>query len=492
MISDKVEINERIKALNEKALAAGRLFQSRQTGFVHYFHSMQTPSMHQAIPLYENLLFVLALLRSRLVDNASEAKDLLFRLLSFQCSDPGSEEGNFPFYLHDYPKGQEAESSLRLLAPLYWILKQFGHILGQELKKRVEKSLHALMEFSLKSHLSQPFPYTLSVRLVAAQQAYGELFGREDWKEEWLKDGHALAIPCDSWCSTAYLADLFVAIQMGDRQDHSLQLFWEFVYRTWHQGLGCYIGPCVREWQSKEIPQANLYDLFLGFFFNQAISRTEPPAIYHLQAALIQPVIPSFPEREESYSFSGLYKGKKWTLYANQKYAWTGLDKENVTSPIGEKTYTPFRFVTGSEKLIHTLVCQGGKFSKEWLNKEEGRVTLYFDLESPFEGEERTICFFWDDHPDWQVRVDGELAATFALGQTVSLQVSRDQTIHLVFELVEGEGQFLGHLAKGNRPSQLKVLEEEKHFQAYDRILFIRTIRRRTPCRLKVTIQIIF
>lgn len=492
MTTDKIELAERIKGLNERALSVGRAFQSHQTGFIHYFHSMQVPVVHQAIPLYENYLFALALLRSRLVENVTEAKELLARLISFQCPETGAEVGNYPFYLHEYPVGQEAESSVRLLAPLYWIIKQFGHILGQELKKKAEKSLQCLMEYVSKAHSSKPFPYSCAVRLAAAKQACGELLGQAEWEEKGEEEWKNLAQPCDSWYSTVYLADIFIAFQMVEKQDPAWKDFWEFINCTWHRQVNCYIGPCIREWQSKEEPQPNLYDLFLGFFFGYFPPRLEAKGIYQLQAALIQPILPIFTSSPflHSYEYSGLYKGQKWLLQASEENAYTILEKERVVSPLGEKTYTPFRFVIGERVHPHTLVCQGGKYSQASFKRNESdqSIELYFDLEAPFEAEERNICFFWDDHPDWKVLVDGEKAITFKLGQMISLQIKNKQQVRFLFELIEGEGQFLGHLTKGNRPGQIKLLEEEKHFQAYDRLLFIRSIRRKTPCRLKATV----
>jgi len=67
MLLSKIEGGpfERVKALIEQAITSGRNFQSKQTNYIHYFPNQKQGEAHHAIPIYENLLFALALLRSR-------------------------------------------------------------------------------------------------------------------------------------------------------------------------------------------------------------------------------------------------------------------------------------------------------------------------------------------------------------------------------------------------------------------------------------------
>lgn len=495
MINEKIDQLERQKELIDKALLAGRAFQSSQTGFVHYYHSLPIPAIHQTIPLYENSLFALALLRSRIIENINEAKELLDKLLNFQAAQ-GQKEGNFPLYVHDYPFCYDSEMGIKLIAPFYWILKQFGHVLGNDLKQKLEKGLINLIRYGIRAHAEHPFPYSLTARLAAGLQACGELLKNGEWLEEGKCLWKKLSQPSISWYSTVYLADLFIAHQMVGTQDSDWKLFWDFVNSSWHPQLTCYIGPCVREWQNKSEPQANLYDLFMGFFCGRFSQRVEAIGIYHLQASLIQSQIPAGIESQcTPHQLSGVYKDQMWQLEYEPTQAYALLEKKSHAGPMGEKTITPFRLVWGAPERLHTLVCQGGKYSRAGYQSHDAgqRLELFFYLGEESEKEDkerqRDICFYWDDHPDWQVRVEGEMSNTFELGKKLFFYFGKEQILSMTFELVEGEGQFFGHIARGNRPSQLMLMSEEKHFQAYDALLFVRTVRRKTPCLIKATLQ---
>lgn len=497
MINEKTDQQERLKWLIDKSLLAGRTFQSSQTGFVHYYNSLPIPAIHQTIPLYENGLFVLALLRSRLVENMNEAMELLDKLLNFQVRQ-GKDEGNFPIYVHDYPFCYDSEIGIRLIAPFYWILKQFGHVLGLELKQKLEKGLINLLHNGIRTHREFPFPYSLAARLAAGLQTCGELLKNKEWLEEGQCLWKELSQPSMSWYSTLYLTDLFIAHQMVEGEDSNWKAFWNFVSRSWHPQLTCYVGPCVREWQNTNEPQANLYDLFMGFFCGRFSQRADALGIYHLQASLIQSRIPAGVESQWStYQLAGLYKDQTWELACEPTQAYTLLEKKGHAGPMGEKTMTPFRLVWGTPERLHTLVCQGGKYNQAsyHTSDEAGRcMELFFyfgeELEKDEKEKQRAICFYWDDHPDWQVRVEGEMSNTFELGKELAFSFGNGQTLLMTFELAEGEGQFFGHIARGNRPSQLKLISEEKHYQAYDALLFVRTVRRKTPCMIKATLQL--
>ena len=87
-----------------------------------YFKELRNPTttwVHQPealIPIYDNLLYVLALFESRQVAEMKEAKRLFEHILYFQI------EGRFPTYVHNYPFVKWDE---RLLVPLYLINRTY-------------------------------------------------------------------------------------------------------------------------------------------------------------------------------------------------------------------------------------------------------------------------------------------------------------------------------------------------------------------------------
>lgn len=486
---------EMTRRLVEWAIAAGRAFQSPQTGFVHYYFSQPNSSVHQTIPLYENLLFALALLRSRVIENIKEAQTLLSRLLSFQNQVEGLSCGNFPFYLHEYPFCRDFSVGISLLAPFYWILKGFGHVLGQELRQRLERSVDGIVQYGLQADQSRSFPYSVAVRFAASLIGLGGLLERADWQQEGEQRVNRLGEHplLDSWHHTSHLSDLFVALQMAklDLNLRPWKEFWQFVSQTWHGPTAAYCGPCISERQDLGEPEVNFYDLFMGYLTGRVSHRVQKIKIDHLQAALIHPLTSSFKLEEEISCIQGSYKQHAWLAIRHADWAFTLLAKTLEISERMRKSYTPFRLLWESLNATHSFVCQGGYATRICYCWNDPVAELYFDLEGSVEGSierSREICFYSDIYPDLFITVEGHRATTFEFGQTVALHLGGGRGIKMTFQLIEGEGQFLGHIAHANRPSQMRQ-EEDKKSQAYDWTLFLRTLRRSERCRIKATLS---
>jgi len=123
------------------ALNAGRKRQSPRTGFVHFYPSEEDAC--DTIPLFENFCFAFALLRQKNVESILEGKGILERLLFFQTS-----EGNFPLYLHDYPKCYDPMAGLNISPILVQTLRHFGAVIGAELKGRIGAAIERIVSFS--------------------------------------------------------------------------------------------------------------------------------------------------------------------------------------------------------------------------------------------------------------------------------------------------------------------------------------------------------
>jgi hypothetical protein len=479
-----------LKVLCEWALAAGRFFQSAQTGYVHLYYG-ETEQNAQTIPLLENTLFSLALLRSRLMEQIQEAKGLLKKLLAFQNLLASDDEGNFPVYLHEYPFCQDPALGLQLLAPFYWILKQFGHILGVELKQQLENASRLVLEHSLRAHQRKPFPYSFAIRLAAAQLAYGKLWANSDWQQIGQEQLEQLAIhQLEGWQTTRHLADILVGLQMvyPSLSQSIWSSFWQHIRQTWHPQLACYVGPCVREWQEREEPQINLYDLFGGFLTGQFSRRATLLSPHHLHGILIQAGADPFALENSSFIMQGELKQQAWRTICYPDWAYTLLEKKEPYPPAIDKTHTPFRWIWGDLHRLHSLVCQGGNIEKVIYREEETTLILLFDLRDHLFEEEsqpkHEIEFFVDFHPDIHFHLNGYSANTFELGQTIQILFGKYE-LSCVFNLIQGTGDFLGHIMRGNRPSQVKQ-KAENRFQAYDWTFFLRTIRRQSHCKFQV------
>jgi hypothetical protein len=482
------------KALSDWALSAGRYLQSEQTGYVHDYYG-ETEQRAQTIPLVENALFALALLRSRLVEQIQEGKVLLKGLLAFQNLEEGDSYGNFPIYLHAYPICKDLTLGLQLLAPFYWILKQFGHVLGLDLRHQLEKAAHLALEHSLRLHTIKPFPYSIAVRLAAAQFSFGSLWEQLEWQQEGNKQLEQLAQrQLEGWYTTTHLGDLLVGLQMAypSLANSQWNQLWHRMEQTWHHQMGCYMGPYIREWQEREEPQTNLYDLFGGYFARQFSQRAILLRPYHLYGALIQPSPDRFDINSSSSCLvEGRLKQQAWQTVHTAEWAYTVLEKKEPYHPSVDKTYTPFRLIWGDRHRVHSLVCQGGCYEKVEYNLEKQAIQLVFDLRDNQAIEEsnqkREIEFFVDFHPNILFTLNGHTTMTFELGQKITLSLGKHQ-LSLVFDLLQGEGTFLGHVMRSNRPSQAAHKGGRKSFQAYDWTFFLRTIRRQGPCRIRASL----
>lgn len=99
------------KAFVKRAVAVGRERQSSLTGFVHY--AFEDPESRDTIPVYENMLFALALCRTNQADHILEGRDIVLKLYPyFEIS------GAFGIYLHEWPEIRKPLANVRILFPL--------------------------------------------------------------------------------------------------------------------------------------------------------------------------------------------------------------------------------------------------------------------------------------------------------------------------------------------------------------------------------------
>ncbi len=474
--------NEILKDLGERALAACRHLQSKQTGYIHlnYTERENTP---QTIPLLENFLFCYALFRSRMSEQVNEGKSKLKNLLSFQV-EKGEDRGNFPMYLHDYPNCFDPSLGIQLLAPLYWMIKQFDTILGNELNHQIRTSVSEIFLYSLNKEETKPFPYFLKIRLYAAQWAFGRLFKNEAWEKNGKEKLDYLAEKqLSDWSTTKQLGDILIGLQMCFAQfsESPWRDLWNRIEETWNSSLAAYMGPCFREWDDGSEPKASLYDLFCGYFSGCFSNRAFAVKEHLIHGILIQPsdIFKKFCPKD--------IKEKHWQITSDSDYALTLLEKISEINPVIENTFTPLRFIWGGLKQLHSLVFQGGNCQKVTFSQEKNTLFLDCELKETREDKEREIEFFVSNESFEQFRIDQSQATLFQLDQTVQLTCQHFD-FFFTLELIKGEGQFVGHLMRGNRPSQIDDRGNQR-FHAHDWTFFIRSIRRQPQCTLKVKIE---
>jgi hypothetical protein len=209
--------------------------------------------------------------------------------------------------------------------------------------------------------------------------------------------------------------------------------------------------PALKSWDAKSLayagfnqkqergePALTLYDLFLGEWSGQFSARALQDHAVHLRGSLIYPAeMPQFTSQPPS----------------STRYLW------------------------GSGNPTHSMV----------LNTQgiiSGEKELLIVLPEKEVQEEMEIVYFYNLHADTHLLINGQKATSFQLGDKVEL-ISKGFRIELIFTLEHGEGQFWGHLYRGNRPGQLCCKGEEKH-EAFDGAIGLRTVKRGPHASIRI------
>ncbi len=93
----------------------------------------------ESVPLEENILYILLLLRTKTQESINVAKERLFHLLRYQNSD-----GSFPVTVTEFGSTTDWTPSFRILLALFQIHDGFQHILGSDLVEKIERSFSLL------------------------------------------------------------------------------------------------------------------------------------------------------------------------------------------------------------------------------------------------------------------------------------------------------------------------------------------------------------
>lgn len=360
------------------AFTAGKKRQSPRTGFVH---------LEDTIPLYENFCFAYALLAQKKAETILEAKELLLRLLPFQ-----SQEGNFPIYLHDYPRCYDLCSGLKIAPLLIRSLKGYGHLLGAEFREKADLALKKILAFYETRELSPLWQFRYQVcRGEKPPLLDTSNFSAADWWHYWVSLQFLETPTCDFFNPTL--------------------------------GLTHYLAP-----QNGLEPAPHLIESI--FATHPRLTKDNPS---HLQLAALEKVELIPKDTAEKVLFKDPYR-----LY------WQGVN-------------------------LHSLVLEAP-------GAKDGVIPLPATFEF---GRDDLIeaAFFCDSSPETQILIDGRRGTVFTLDQPVTI-ITPSLTITIQFKILKGEGEFCGHIFRGNRAGQIA----SHNFETFDWKIALRTLRRSSDC----------
>lgn len=324
----------------------------------------------------------------------------------------------FPFYLHDYPNIALPTYQIRCALPLYWILKLYHHVIETPLKKSLMRVYKELIQ--QEKDVFSPFYQIL----------FCALHGKEIRK-----------------CTPRFSYEwglLLLAYQILD--ERPLWILDEALAH-WHSELMVYSGPPVQEYQRKTQPEVNLYDLFMSEY--QKTCSTRIIEFYPVQGALVFP----FKERRLQRLPSSLQ-------IVEEKKNWN------------KKGFHLMRLIWGSADWIRSLVCQ----SDMCLKRKGDQLQFFYPKDTPGEKDRIELSFFTEYDVDTQILIEGKRQTVFYLDETITIQTSK-KIVQLRLSLEKGEGNFIGHIKRGNRPAQVAITDL-KDFSSYDWQIDLHSISR--------------
>jgi len=415
------------------------------------------------------------------MDNMQEAVGILKGLLAFQI-----EDGDFPEYIHEYPKCKHPLLEIKLLPIFYWIIKEYHHVLDKNFISSLSRAARKIVQSSIKKNDTR-LPYVFDLTLASSVLAFAHLFDEDSWGEwgeariEKLHEKLDMKILANS----SYLGDLLVALHMiyPSLANSPWKEVWDYLSRTWNGSQ--YVGIPLREHWEGDLPAPTLHQMWMTYFSRKRWKAPLSEHIAYLRGALIRPSTDRWTPQENTCMTVEYQNIAKHKILSHK--TWDTALLECRAEQYVEDGLHAMRTFFGKKK---SFVCPRGKYDVDF-SLEEAGFNLFFDLSEEVEidnnRQSREIAVY-GSREGIDVRVSGEKASIFCLGETVTMQ-SASQKIDLKFTLLEGEGKFLGHCMRGRRPSQRKQ-EIDAKFQAEDHMIFLRTISRKGKCRISLEVRI--
>ncbi|NGX51019.1 MAG: hypothetical protein K1060chlam2_00876 [Chlamydiae bacterium] len=345
------------------------------------------------------------------------------------------------------------DEDARDLIPLYenicFCLALFRTCIGDNIVEAKEKLTHLLAFDSLPTYLhdypKRGMTYRLYFPLYWILKLYRSVIEEplRTRLSEVLREIEPFKKPI-TIRSSKEAASLALHLQLEGKSLEPLSPYWD-------PNLAIYCGPLIEERQRKNAPETTLFDLFMAASIGHFSKRLLKPHPVHMHAAL---VFPSQCEPKPEIFLSPYSPSEQHRGFHLFRMIWEGNDDH-----------------------LHTFVCQ----EKEHYFTDAGIFTYTEEL--PDERKSSELSFYCDHHPDLAIRVNGEQATIFHLDDSVTIETPKKR-LTLSFKILEGEGRFMGHISRGNRPAQIL----SKGREAYDWKISIRTIHR--TAKLKLVLQV--
>ena len=420
----------KIAEFNQKALEKGfDAYVEKMEWVVSPFNGDDTIT---AIHCVDNIAFIYALFASKKADNILLASQRLLALLPFANS-----QGFFPDYFHAFPKSSGDYTTLHVLCVFKLLLQEFKKVLAPSLAAKLKHHIQlALTSLGEREKISKGVS---GAKKYLYQALAGdpitdikiEFLCQEDWLYFILCNRLTGSVDLTEHVKEHYLLDF----ERPKSASYPLQLD----------------GPCLYK------------DLlhYLVNYFTLSEQHLTSDNFLILRSAIFLPIESKTHCNSPSF-YTSLYE-KELGRYGCQLWRLYYKDNNALYSLVLEKGVLP---LPGREQ--QTLTWQWPDETFE--DRENQEIVLYIN------------------NPDtFSILVNGEKSTLFRLGDKISI-VSETKTLNLCFDKIEGEGDFVGQIALGNRSAQNKAFVVGS--APTDQIISIRTLRRNSGARIKLSYSI--
>lgn len=157
------------------------------------------------------------------------------------------------------------------------------------------------------------------------------------------------------------------------------------------------------------------------------------------------------------------------------------LDSANLSIYSGEEG--AFRLLWKG-KSLHSLAAKASR-----IERTENRIDLFFQMDEEMKTQREDLfeaALFIDVSAETELFIEGRKGTLFRLGDRLTVRTPAF-AFDMQFDLLEGSGDFCGHLFRGNRPSQT-ACKGPLLYEAYDWQVGIRTLRRSSTGLIRASI----
>jgi len=457
-----------VRILVEQAVRAAKIHTSEHTGFV--------TDQYGRIALYDNFLFVLALFRTKSQEHVQEGIKLLEKLLYFQqrFSDVAAH-GAFSVFLHDYPLYVDLRTSIRILRVLYWLQKEFRHVLSRPFMKKIDEAIEDLAAYCKNEYEAHDLPLYLALSIEALLFAFSKI---EVSRIVIQKQELALLSP-------EYLAECIASYHVAPTLCKYGPL-WPYLTESLYVPSLLYAGPAFSLEQEGSEPKVSLYDYYMAVFKENLTKRVQGDALHVLQGALVrnahelqEKVLPA-QVHESIGEFS-------WSRYCKEAFSISCI----TGVPLAHQKRNFFPFYLVSQR--HTLVMQQSVGTVEGYSYDDKKITFEVSFEKELFLQEKelpkVLCFWFDNTSSTKLTVGGEKASCIPLTESMDITLSSLQ-IAMTAKKLSGDGEFVWHVIRSNRPSQVSIPGAKERQKAYDVELFLRPLRATQDCRIEFVLTL--